>query len=341
MKRYRTSLLALVAIAVAAAVVSGQGPGSAPPPWAYGFSDAGSEPMAPPCPQDAKPMDCAHSGEPHTATDVMYEVPESDLQFNEAQVYDNYGPADWNPEDHPTMPDVIAHGRASDKLRACGVCHYPSGMGKPENASPAGLPAAYILQQLEAFRDGTRRTGDPRKANYNEMIQIARHMTDVEMLEVAQYYASIERRQWIRVVETEMVPKTAHTQNGLFYPLPGDETEPLGSRIIEVPEAPELTLRLRAPHSGFVAYVPVGSVARGEELVTTGGGKTVQCTLCHGQDLQGIDDVPGIADRPASYTMRQLYDIQAGTRESAIMAPIVANLDIEDMIAITAYLASK
>jgi cytochrome c553 len=67
----------------------------------------------------------------------------------------------------------------------------------------------------------------------------------------------------------------------------------------------------------------------------------VQCTLCHGQDLQGIDDVPGIADRPASYTMRQLYDIQAGTRESAIMAPIVANLDIEDMIAITAYLASK
>ena len=338
MKRYRASLLALVAIAVAAAVVSGQ---TAPPPWAYGFSDTGSEPMAPPCSQDAKPMDCAHSGEPHNTTDVMYEVPESDLTFNEAQVYDNYGPADWNPGDHPTMPDIVAHGRESDALRACGVCHYPSGMGKPENASPAGLPAAYVLQQLDAFRNGTRRSAEPRKANYNEMIQIARHLTEAEMQEVALYYASIERRQWIRVVETDTVPKTGHTQNGLFFPLPGDETEPLGSRIIEVPEAPELTLTLRAPRSGFVAYVPVGSVARGETIVTTGGGKTVQCTLCHGEDLQGVADVPGIADRPASYIVRQLYDMQAGTRESEMMAPVLANLNIDDMIAITAYLASK
>ncbi len=338
MKRYRASLLALVAIAVAAVVVSGQ---EGPPPWAYGFSEAGTEPAAPPCSQDSKPMACAHSGEPHTATDVDYNVPESDLTFNEAQVYDNYGPADWNPDDHPPMPDIVAHGRESDTLRACGVCHYPSGMGKPENASPAGLPAAYVLQQLDAFREGTRRSAEPRKANYNEMIQIARHLTDAEMQEVAEYYASIERRQWIRVVETETVPKTGHTQNGLFFPLPGDETEPLGSRIIEVPEAPELTLTLRAPRSGFVAYVPVGSIARGETLVTTGGGKTVQCTLCHGEDLQGVAEVPGIADRPASYIVRQLYDMQAGTRESEMMAPVVANLDIDDMIAITAYLASK
>jgi cytochrome c553 len=67
----------------------------------------------------------------------------------------------------------------------------------------------------------------------------------------------------------------------------------------------------------------------------------VQGTLCHGEDLQGVAEVPGIADRPASYILRQLYDMQAGTRESAMMAPIVANLDIDDMIAVTAYLASK
>ena len=340
MKTYQGSLiLALLVVPVAAGVVSGQV--SAPPPWAYGFSEAGTEPAAPPCSQDSKPMDCAHSGEPHTATDVMYTVPESDLTFNEAQVYDNYGPADWNPGDHPTMPDIVAHGRESDTLRACGVCHYPNGMGKPENASPAGLPAVYVLQQLEAFRNGTRRSAEPRKANYNEMIQIARHMTEAEMQEVAEYYASIERRQWIRVVETETVPRTNHTQNGLFYPLPGDETEPLGSRIIEVPEAPELTLTLRAPRSGFVAYVPVGSVARGEEIVTTGGGTTVQCALCHGADLQGVADVPGITDVPTSYIVRQLYDIQAGTRESEMMRPVVAKLNEDDMIAIAAYLASK
>ena len=332
-------ILALVVVAVATVVVRGQVP--APPPWAYGFSEAGTEPAAPPCSQDSKPMDCAHSGEPHTATDVMYTVPESDLTFNEAQVYDNYGPADWNPGDHPTMPDIVAAGRESDTLRACGVCHYPNGMGKPENASPAGLPAAYVLAQLEAFRNGTRRSAEPRKANYNEMIQIARYMTEAEMQEVAEYYASIERREWITVVEPETVPRTTHTQNGLFYPLPGDETEPLGSRIIEVPEAPQLTLTLRAPRSGFVAYVPVGSLARGEEIVTTGGGTTVQCTLCHGADLRGVADVPGIADVPTSYVVRQLYDIQAGTRESEIMRPVVAKLTEDDMIAIAAYLASK
>ena len=337
--RLGSLILALASIAVAAVVVSGQVP--APPPWAYGFSDDGTEPVAPPCTAESRPMDCARPGEPHTATDVMYEVPESDRTFNEAQVYDNYGPADWNPGDHPPMPDIVAHGRESDTLRACGVCHYPSGMGKPENASPAGLPAAYVVQQLEAFRNGTRRSAEPRKANYNEMIQIARHMTEAEIREVAEYYASIERREWIRVVETDTVPRTDHTQNGLFYPLPGNETEPLGSRIIEVPEAPELTLTLRAPRSGFVAYVPVGSVARGEEIVTTGGGKTVQCTLCHGADLQGVDAVPGIADRPTSYLVRQLYDMQAGTRESEMMQPIVAQLNVDDMIAIAAYLASQ
>jgi cytochrome c553 len=280
MKRRISSLmLAFVAIAVAAVAVSGQ---AGPPPWAYGFSEAGTEPAAPPCSEDSKPMACAHPGEPHLATDVDYEVPESDLTFNEFQVYNNYGPADWNPEDHPTMPDIVAHGRESDALRACGVCHYPSGMGKPENASPAGLPAAYILQQLEAFRDGTRRTGDPRKANYNEMIQIARHMTDVEMLEVAQYYASIERRQWIRVVETEMVPKTAHTQNGLFYPLPGDETEPLGSRIIEVPEAPELTLRLRAPHSSPSVASRAGRSSSPPEAVRRCSARSAMARTCKG-----------------------------------------------------------
>lgn len=324
--------------ATLAVVVSGQIP--APPPWAYGFTDAGPEPAPPPCSPDSKPMDCARRGEPRT-DETPYELPGAVRKFSEVEAYYNYGPADWYPGDHPPMPDIVARGRESDKLRACSVCHYPTGIGKPENASPAGLPAAYILQQLEAFRNGTRRSADPRKANTNEMIQIARHLTDAEMKEVAEYFSSIKRPQWIRVVETDMAPKTDVTVNGLFYALPGSETEPLGKRIVEVPEDADLTLKLRAPRSGFVAYVPVGSVARGEELVTTGGGKTVQCTLCHGADLQGMGVVPGIADRPASYLARQLYDMQAGTRQSPMMQPVVKNLNEDDLIAIVAYLASK
>jgi cytochrome c553 len=270
----------------------------------------------------------------------MHTLPDSTGRFTEYEVHYDYGPADWYPGDHPVMPDIVARGRESDKLRPCALCHYPNGHGRIENASPAGLPAAYILQQLDAFRNGTRRSADPRKANTNEMVQIARHLSEAEMKAAAEYFSAIPRRPWVRVVETDTVPKTRVGVNGLFLPLPGGETEPLGRRILEVPENPELTDRHRSPRSGWLAYAPVGSIARGRTIVTAGGGATIQCALCHGAGLQGMANVPGIADRPASYVVRQLYDMQAGTRVSPLMRPVVAKLTQDDMIAIAAYLAS-
>jgi cytochrome c553 len=334
----RVLTLALISLAAAAGSVRGQA--AAPPPWAYGFTAVGTEPAAPPCTQESKPLDCARIGAPRPK-DVVHTLPDGDRTFTEYEIHYDYGPADWYPGDHPPMPEIVARGRESDKLRACGLCHYPNGQGKPENAPVAGLPADYILQQLEAFRNGTRRSADPRKANTNEMIQIARYMTDAEMKAAAEYFSSIKWRPWIKVVESDTVPKAKPGMNGLFLPQPGEELEPLGKRILEVPEHPDLTERARAPRSGMIAYAPVGSIARGEELVTTGGGRTVQCTLCHGPDLQGVGATPPIADRQASYIVRQLYDIQVGTRESPIMKPVVAKLTEDDMIAIAAYLASK
>jgi cytochrome c553 len=273
--------------------------------------------------------------------DVLHSLPGSSGRFTEYQIHYDYGPADWYPGDHPPMPDIVAHGREADKIRACGLCHYPNGLGKPENGPAGGLPSAYILEQLNAFRNGARRSADPRKANTNEMIQIARHLTAEEMKTVAEYFSAIKWRPWVKVVESESVPKARAGVNGLFIPLPGNETEPLGTRILEVPETPEFTERLRSPRSGFVAYVPVGSVAQGEALVTKGAGKTAQCAVCHGADLQGMANVPGIADRPVSYIVRQLYDMQQGTRQSALMKPVVANLSEEDMMAVGAYLGSR
>ena len=46
-------------------------------------------------------------------------------------------------------------------------------------------------------------------------------------------------------------------------------TEPIGMRIIETPENDEQTEPLRNPRSGFIAYAPVGSIEKGEVLVTT------------------------------------------------------------------------
>ena len=54
-------------------------------------------------------------------------------------------------------------GRQADGIRACGLCHYPNGQGKMENGGVAGLPAAYILQQLAEFKSGIRQSADPRR----------------------------------------------------------------------------------------------------------------------------------------------------------------------------------
>jgi cytochrome c553 len=327
---------AALAVAIASAQVK-----VPPPPWAYGYASAGAEPTAPPCPEEAKALDCARAGAPRNDDGTRLRLEGTDRAFTETEVYADYGPADWYPGDHPSMPDIVARGRERDGLRACALCHYPNGQGKPENGHVAGLPVQYFIDQIELFRSGGRRSADPRKANMNEMIQIARWMTDEDVRQAAEYYGSMTWTPWVTVVESETAPRTRHTTNGLFLPLEEGGTEPLGRRIVEVPEHPARTERQRDPRAGFLAYVPVGSVTRGEALVTTGGGKTVPCSICHGDDLQGVGNVPGIADRTASYTVRQLVNIQHGTRASALMEQVVAGLTEDDVIAIAAYLASR
>jgi cytochrome c553 len=101
---------------------------------------------------------------------------------------------------------------------------------------------------------------------------------------------------------------------------------------------------LRDARSGFFAYVPVGSIKKGEALVTTGGGKTTACAICHGADLRGMGPVPGLAGRSPSYMVRQMFDMQQGMRKGVwteLMKPVVSKLSEEDMLAIAAYTASR
>jgi cytochrome c553 len=354
----RRAVLAAVTLAAAAmtstagrsqtpASATGSTPGSegagGPPPWAYGYTGpARPEQIAPPC-ADARPISCARPAGPVKDDGTKHRMPGTPRTFTLTEVQGDYGPADWFPQDHPAMPSIVAYGRAKDGVRACSLCHYPNGKGKPENASPAGLPIGYLRQQLDDFRSGHRRSADPRKANTNEMVGIARSLTAEEIKAATEYFASMRWTKWVRAVESDTAPRTRQTLNGLFIPIEG--TEPLGRRIIEVPENPEQTDRFRNPRSGFVAYVPRGSLAKGEALVMQGGGgKTVACMMCHGADLRGMADVPGIVGRLTSYTVRQLFDMQQGTRRgrfSYLMLPVVANLTDDDMIAIAAYLASR
>lgn len=303
-----------------------------PPPWAYGF-DSPPGPSATLAPLGAQEPDDG----------AIRHLPGSAFSFTLTQVRDSYGPADWYPGDHPPMPEIVAHGRKPE-VRACSFCHYPNGKGRPENGGVAGLPYEYILQQLSDFKNGVRKSADPRKPNTHFMIDFSRAMTDDEMKDAARYFASMKWTPWVKVVETETVPKT-HIAGGMFLRLEGDATEPIGHRIIETPVNAETTEELRDPRSGFIAYVPVGSIKKGEALVMKGGaGKTTQCTICHAADLQGLGPVPGLAGRSPSYLVRQLYDIQHGTRSgiwASLMKPVVANLTTDDMLAIAAYLASR
>ncbi len=280
--------------------------------------------------------------DPNAPPPVLLQAEGSKFRFTQEQVGNSYAPADWFPEDHPRMPELVAHGRPGT-VRACGLCHLPNGRGRPENAPVHGLSYFYIVQQLQDFRQGLRRSAEPRKANTPEMENIARTMSDDEIREVATYYASISVPQYIRVVETGTVP-TTRIQGEIYFPTDDGRTEPLGVRIIETPEDVAQTL-LRNPRSGFIAYVPVGSIARGEALATSGGGgRTLPCAVCHGADLRGIGPVPTIAGRSPSYLARQMYDMKIGTRNgpmAALMKPVLANLTDADIVDLVAYASSR
>jgi cytochrome c553 len=315
------------------------------PIWAYGFP-------APPSPADEArpPLPLPHlrnlrADEPVEEQTRIRKVEGSLAAYSRVDVRDGGNVADWFPGDHPPMPNVIAHGPASQGRNAwgCAYCHLPTGKGRPENAPVSGLPAAYFIRQLQDFRDGNRMSADPRKPNTPLMANLARAMSDEEMRQAAEYFGSMKSTPWTRVVETDLVPTTRIVGN-LFIATSTVRTEPIAGRIIEVPEDEEQSEALRNPHSGFVAYVPVGSIKKGEALATTGGaGRTFACIQCHGPDLKGLADIPGIAGRSPSYLVRQIFDFQVGTRRgkmSSLMQPVVVHLAPDDMVAIAAYVTS-
>jgi cytochrome c553 len=266
--------------------------------------------------------------------------PGSDKAYTQAQIDDIFNPPDWYPNEHPPMPQLVAHGKAP-VVHGCAQCHLTTGRGHPESANLAGLPAGYIEEQIAEFRNGTRTSSLP--AN-SIMITMSKELSEDEVKPAAEYFASIKPQVWTKVVETADVPKSYVGEGNMRFAFPGAEKEPLGRRILELP-SDEIGAKSRDPHSPFIAYVPVGSIKAGEELVTTGGGgKTIQCTICHGADLKGIGNVPGLAGRSAIYIFRQLYDIQHGARKGnavALMQPVVAKLTQDDMINLAAYMASR
>ncbi|HEY0265818.1 MAG TPA: c-type cytochrome [Rhizomicrobium sp.] len=308
--------LGLSVLAIGGAAIA-QG-ADTPPSWAYPVP----KPSGPP----AKPDNTA-----------MKRVPGSKLRFTEAGVSDRFVVPDWFPKEHPPMPDVVAHGR-KPQVFACGYCHLPNGQGRPENASLAGQPAGYILEQVQEMRAGRRKTS-VLMGSIKSMYAVAGAVTDDEVKIAADYFSRLKYKKWIRVVETDTAPKTSISSHNMMIRAAG--REPIAGRILEIPENLERT-ELRDPRSGFVAYVPKGSLARGKTLVESGAG-AFPCVSCHGATLHGDGNVPALAGRSPSMIVRQLYDFKHGTRSGPAADPMrteVANMTDEQAVNIAAYLAS-
>jgi cytochrome c553 len=266
----------------------------------------------------------------------------STKSYTQAQIDDQFNPPDWFPNEHAPLPTVVQKGI---QAQACGSCHLMSGMGHPESATLAGLPVAYMLRQMEDFKAGLRK--DPKIHEQSlraaRMNIIAAGLPDEEMHKAIEWFAALKPIVWYKVEEAQTVPKSWVNAGRMRLPLPSGGTEALGNRIITMPQDPE-RVEERDPHSGFIAYVPPGSIKKGEALATTGGsGKTIACAICHGEGLKGLGDVPRIAGVHPIYIMRQLFDFQVGANTStaaAQMKKVVEKLSEDDMLAIAAYTAS-
>jgi cytochrome c553 len=268
-------------------------------------------------------------------------LPGSSKQYTQAQIDDQFNPPDWYPEEHGALPKVVQTGI---QAQACGSCHLMTGSGHPESADLAGLPVNYLLRQMSDFKTGARK--DPKQyepsARAGRMNNIAAGVPDDDMRKAVEFFAAMKPQVWYKVIEATNVPKTWVNGGRMRLPLPAGGTEPLGNRIITLPQDPS-RVESRDPHSGFIAYVPQGSVKRGEALVTNGGsGKTTACALCHGDGMKGLGDVPRLAGVHPIYIVRQLYNFQSNSNTStagAQMRKIVEKLTEQDMIDIAAYTA--
>ncbi len=93
---------------------------------------------------------------------------------------------------------LATRGRWSEDVPACAQCHGPGGMGVGASFPPlAGQPAAYLEQQLKAWRTGDRPPGP-----LGLMQIVARKLSDADSKAVSDYYAQLPSRQPVAPVSS-------------------------------------------------------------------------------------------------------------------------------------------
>src|SRR5262249_6219998 len=122
----------------------------------------------------------------------IHTAPGSAHKLTRAQINDMTTPPTGSRDMYPPMPPIVQHGNRERQVRACGSCHLPTGTGHDESAYMASLPVAYFIRQMADWKSGDRKYG-------GTMVAMAKVITDAEIREAADYFASLKPRPWIRV----------------------------------------------------------------------------------------------------------------------------------------------
>jgi len=271
---------------------------------------------------------------PHT-------LPGSTLDPTEDQLGTMTAVVDWYPGDHPAPPNAVLHG--SGGANACGFCHMAGGTGRPENASLAGLDPDYIRRSVQAYAGGTRESSDPTFLANLLMRKTAKAASDADVDAAADYFSQLPRHAFGKVVETATIP--APVGDAMVYrPDPSGKREPLGERLIEMPDDFG-RFEARDPRVRATAYVPPGAIAHGAQLASgMAPGGPPACATCHGFDYNGTSIAPPLAGRGPTYLARSLVNYRSGARhadEATAMRGVTAHLTDGDVIALAAYMASR
>jgi cytochrome c553 len=294
------------------------------PAWAFPLNSSSALPAVEP--DATRPVHGAHT----------------QVAFTRRQLSDRFSAPDWHPAMHSGMPAVVSGGRPPD-LYACGYCHMPGGQGRPENAALAGLPAAYIIQQVRDMKSGARRSAGPGSfAPTDLMQQMAVQVSADELVAAADYFSSQHMTRRVEILERAAVPHF-EVRGWVYVAQQPPGSEALGERLLEF--TPDLQRHEnRDDELRYRAYVPLGSIMRGRRLARSGtAGPATACIACHGVDLRGIALVPPLAGRSPSYLLRQLLAFKTGSRNGMGAQPmrgIVAALDVRSMSDSAAYAAS-
>lgn len=276
-------------------------------------------------------LDWAYPGPGETVPDTArHHLPGSPRHFTGAALDDMDHAPDWYPRDHPRAPRVVLNHKGG----ACGYCHLATGAGRTENGQLRGQPVEYIEEQVHAFASDAR--GSAGRADPTSyMIAAARAVSAADLRAAARYFAALDPVRHARVVEAATIPQ-AVAQDYQYRFVPGTH-EPLGRRIIEGAIDPRAHA-LRDPRERVIAYVPVGSIARGRTLALHGAGAVPACASCHTAHFIGI------GGSSPTFIVRQLAAFRSHARNDPGAAPmqtVAATLTDDQIIDLAAYVGSR